>query len=162
MKKIMFLLITAVLAAGSVFAQSGSRALPDLNVVFGENASGPSYTLKLDNNETAIAIARHVGSTSWALPIVGFEGFENSDVMHYYDIPGRYVIPADPKAVKAEKAGEVYYSKPNRLLLFFHDAEVKGNFTKVGEFEATDEFIEAVEQNPVLDFWGVMMINVER
>ncbi len=160
MKKIFFILIVFITAAGVSFAQSSSGSLPDLEVIFGYE--GKAYSLVLEDNETAVAIARHVGRTSWNLPIVGFKGFENSDVMHYYDIPSRYTIPSNSKTVKSEKAGEVYYSKPNRLVLFFHDAQVSGEYTKVGEFSATDDFIRAVEENPVLDGWNVMIINVER
>lgn len=156
MKKILSI-ITLLLVTNSVFAQS---KLPDLKVVFGY--TGTTYPLHLEDNDTAVTIARYVGTRSWNLPIAGFEGFENSDVMNYYDIPSSYRIPSDPKVVTSEKAGEVYYSYPNRLILFYHDANVRGEFTKVGIFDVTRNFIKDVEENPVLDGWGVMIINVEK
>ena len=41
--------------------------------------------------------------------------------MQYYDIPSHYEIPSEPEMVTAEKAGEVYYSEPNRIILFYQD-----------------------------------------
>ena len=52
------------------------------------------------------------------------------------------------------KAGDVYYSEPNRIILFYHDAEVTGEYTKVGTIDVTDEFVKAVEENPVLEGWS--------
>jgi len=160
MKKMFFLLAALTLTAGAVCAEQNSNYLSDLAVNFGY--SGKPYPLHLYDNETAVAIARHVGNRDWQLPIVGFEGFPDSDVMQYYDIPSRYVIPSTPQTVTSEKAGEVYYSKPNRLVLFYHDAQVRGEFTKVGHFDVTSDFIEAVEKNPVLEGWGVLIIKVQR
>ncbi|MCM1542864.1 MAG: cyclophilin-like fold protein [Blautia sp.] len=80
--------------------------------------------------------------------------------MQYYDIPSRYEIPAAPEEITSEKVGEVYYSEPNRIILFYHDAEVSAEYTPVGYFDATDEFIEAVENNPVLEGWGNKIISI--
>lgn len=65
------------------------------------------------------------------------------------------------KQLLPEKAGEVYYSDPNRIILFFGDAEVTREYTKVGYFDYTEEFKTAVENNPVLEGWGnkIVLIN---
>lgn len=52
------------------------------------------------------------------------------------------------------KAGEVYYSEPNRIVLFYHDARIQGQYTRVGYFDPTEDFVSAVEDNPVLEGWG--------
>lgn len=121
---------------------------------------GKSFTLYLYDNDTAAAIARHVGSSSWNLPIYHYDDFDNWEVMQYYDIPSRYEIPSAPEEITSEKAGEVYYSEPNRIILFYHDAEVSAEYTPVGYFDATDELIEAVENNPVLEGWGNKIISI--
>ncbi len=38
---------------------------------------------------------------------------------------------------------------PNRIVLFYHDAEISAEYTKIGTLEATEEFVAAVEENPV-------------
>ncbi|MDE7279665.1 MAG: hypothetical protein K2N26_08080, partial [Oscillospiraceae bacterium] len=93
--------------------------------------------------------------------IYHYDDYENWEVMQYYDIPARYEIPSNPETVTTEKAGEVYYSEPNRIVLFFGDAEVSNEYTKVGYFDYTEEFKEAVENNPVLEGWGnkIVLIN---
>jgi hypothetical protein len=48
--------------------------------------------------------------------------------------------------VTSEKAGEVYYSDPNRIVLFYRDAEITGEYTRIGTFDATDDFVTAVEE----------------
>ncbi len=53
----------------------------------------------------AAAIARHVGTSDWRLPIYHYDDFENWEVMQYYDIPSRYEIPSAPEQVTEEKAG---------------------------------------------------------
>lgn len=63
--------------------------------------------------------------------------------------------------VTSEKAGEIYYSEPNRLMLFYHDAEMEGEYTLVGRIEDSPEFEKAVEDNPVLENWGNKIISVK-
>ena len=43
------------------------------------------------------------------------------------------------KTVTSQKAGEVYYSHPNRIILFYGDGEVTGDYTKIGKIEAADD-----------------------
>lgn len=124
----------------------------DLTVSFGD--SGNPFILHLYDNDTARAIARHVGTADWRLPIYHYDDFENWEVMQYYDIPSRYEIPSAPESIVEETAGTVYYSEPNRIVLFYGDAEVSGEYTPVGYFDNTDEFRSAVENNPVLEGWG--------
>lgn len=110
--------------------------------------------MQLEDNDTARAVAYHVGTSDWRLPIYNYDDFEGWEYMQYYDIPSRYEIPSNSETITSVQAGEVYYSEPNRIVLFYHDAEVTGEYTKVGNIEATDKFITAVEENPVLEGWG--------
>ncbi|MCD2492351.1 hypothetical protein LQE92_06860 [Lacrimispora sp. NSJ-141] len=132
-------------------AQDGA-AQTELYVSFG--GSGPTFIMHLYDNDTAAAIARHVGTADWQLPIYNYEGYDNWEVMQYYDIPSRYEIPENPESVTAEPAGAVYYSEPNRIVLFYGDAEVSGEYTPVGYFDDSEEFRSAVADNPVLEEWG--------
>lgn len=45
--------------------------------------------------------------------------------MQYYDVPSRYEILSIPETVMTEAAGDVYYSEPNRIVLFYGDAAVR-------------------------------------
>lgn len=130
-----------------------------LEVRFGD--SGDSFVMQMEDNATADAIAGYVGTANWRLPIYHYDDYENWEVMQYYDLPSRYEIPSNPETVTAEKAGEVYYSEPNRIILFYQDGEVTGEYTKIGQIEDTEEFREAVESNPVLEGWGnkIVLIN---
>ena len=130
----------------------------ELTVSFGD--SGDSFILHLYDNDTARAIARHVGTAEWRLPIYHYDDYENWEVMQYYDIPPRYEIPSEPETITEEAAGTVYYSEPNRILLFYGDAEVSGEYTPVGYFDNTDEFRSAVENNPVLEGWGNKIVRL--
>lgn len=109
----------------------------------------------MEDNDTAKAIARYVGTTDWRLPIYNYD---ESDVMKYYDIPSRYDIPSNPETVTTAKAGEVFYSDPNRVVLYYQNAEISEEYTKVGYFDVTEDFVSAVENNPVLENWGNKII----
>lgn len=139
--------------------QTVSAGAAALEVRFGDD--GDPFIMELENNETAAAIAGYVGTADWRLPIYHYDDYEDWEVMQYYDIPSRYEIPSGPETVTSEKAGEVYYSEPNRIILFYHDGEVSGEYTKIGTVEDTEEFREAVESNPVLEGWGnkIVLIN---
>lgn len=139
-------------------ASSTDALATELAVSFGDGAE--SFTLYLEDNDTAKAIARYVGTADWRLPIYHYDDFENWEVMQYYDIPSRYDIPANPETITSAKGGEVYYSAPNRIVLFYHDAAVSGEYTKVGHFEYTEAFVSAVENNPVLEGWGNKIIRI--
>lgn len=130
-----------------------------LEVHFGDN--GSAFTLHLYDNSTAAAIKRHVGTADWRLPIYHYDDYENWEVMQYYDIPSRYEIPSNAEAITSEKAGEVYYSEPNRIVLFFGDGEVSGEYSKVGYFDYSEEFRSAVENNPVLEGWGNKIVLIQ-
>ncbi|HIU74560.1 MAG TPA: hypothetical protein IAC62_01620, partial [Candidatus Pelethocola excrementipullorum] len=136
-------------------ASSGGQTVTEaseLEVRFGDD--GEPFMMQLEDNETAEAIARYVGTSDWRLPIYERDDDADYDVMQYYDVSSRYDIPSNPEMVTSEKAGEVYYSDPNRIILFYHDAEITGEYTRIGTFEVTDEFVSAVEDNPVLEGWG--------
>lgn len=145
-------------SGGEQAAESGSA---QLEVRFGDG--GEPFMMTLLDNETAAAIAGYVGTSDWRLPI--YERDDNADysVLQYYDIPSRYEIPSDnPETVTGAKAGDVFYSDPNRIVLFYHDAEISAEYTKIGTFEATEDFITAVEENPVLEGWGNKIILISQ
>lgn len=138
-------------------AESGNG---QLEVWFGDY--GESFMMTLLDNETADAIAGYVGTSEWRLPIYERDADADYSVLQYYDIPSRYEIPSNPETVTEAKAGDVFYSDPNRIVLFYHDAEVSAEYTKIGTFDATAEFITAVEENPVLEGWGNKIIRISQ
>lgn len=151
--------IAATAAATVTVAEEKAEAL-QLEVRFGDRGTG--FTMTMEDNDTAAAIKKYVGTTGWRLPIYHYDDYDNWEVMQYYDISRRYEIPSDDaKTVTSEKAGEVYYSHPNRIILFYGDAEVTGEYTKIGEIEATDDFKKAVTDNPVLRGWGNKIVQIK-
>lgn len=142
--------------SGSV--ETEISAADQLTVRFGD--SGAPFTMYLEDNDTAAAIARHVGSADWRLPIYHYDDYEGWESFQYYDIPSRYEVPSNAETVTSEKAGEVYYSEPNRIVLFYHDAEISREYTLVGRFDVTEEFTSAVENNPVLEGWGNKIVQI--
>ena len=147
--------------SGTSFGNSadGQSKAVTLKVGFGDRSN--TFTLHLYDNETASAIARHVGTADWQLPIYHYDDYDNWEVMQYYDVPSRYEIPSAAESISSEKAGEVYYSEPNRIVLFYGDAQVSGEYTKVGYFDFTEEFKSAVENNPVLEGWGNKLVFIQ-
>lgn len=139
---------------GNDFTQTAS----ELVVRFGDE--GEPFILHLYENDTAAAVAKHVGTSDWRLPIYHYDDYDHWEVMQYYDIPSRYEIPSDPEQVTEEKAGTVYYSEPNRIILFYQDAEVSAEYTSVGYFDYTEEFLQAVQDNPVLEGWGNKIVQI--
>lgn len=147
--------------AVSMENQAAENGSTQLEVRFGD--SGEPFMMTLLDNETAAAIARYVGTSDWRLPIYERDADADYSVLQYYDIPSRYEIPSDnPETVTEAKAGDVFYSDPNRIVLFYHDAEISAEYTKVGTFEATEDFITAVEENPVLEGWGNKIIQISQ
>lgn len=86
-------------------AENESPVATEMYVSFGD--AGEEFTLHLYENETAAAIARHVGTDDWRLPIYHYDDYENWEVMQYYDIPSRYEIPSNPESVTSQQAGTV-------------------------------------------------------
>lgn len=130
-----------------------SSNVTELTVQFGD--SGDSFVMHLEDNSTAAAIAGYVGTTDWRLPVYSYD---ESDVMEYYDIPSRYEIPDNSETVTEAHVGDVFYSDPNRIVLYYHDAEINEQYTRIGTFDATEEFVDAVENNPVLEGWGSQIV----
>lgn len=130
----------------------------ELTVRFGDE--GEPFIIHLYDNDTAAAIAGHVGTSDWRLPIYHYDDYDNWEVMQYYDIPSRYEIPSATERVTEEKAGTVYYSEPNRIVLFYQDAKVSAEYTPVGYFDYSEEFVQAVQDNPVLEGWGNKIVQI--
>lgn len=139
-------------------AETTVEFVPELEVSFGRE--GTPFTMNLYDNDTARAISRYVGTSDWNLPIYHYDDYENYEVMQYYDIPDRYEIPSNPETVTSQKAGDVYYSAPNRIVLFYQDANITGEYTKLGTFDATQEFVSAVENNPVVEGWSNKIVSI--
>lgn len=124
-----------------------------LFVQFG--SGGETFAMQLEDNSTAAAIAGYVGTRQWQLPVYSYD---ESDVMEYYDIPSRYDIPDNSETVTEAHAGDVYYSDPNRIVLYYRDAKINEEYTRIGTFDATEAFVDAVENNPVLEGWGNQIV----
>ncbi len=154
MKKSMMIIMALVVMGASAFAQN------TLKVKFGQH--GKTFTMNMETNETAQKIVRDVGSQSWNLPIYDFDNYQGWEYFQYYDIARRYTYKANPVQVTKVKAGEVYYSHPNRIILFYHDATVNMQLTKIGQIEGTAEFSKAVEENPVLEYWGNKIVTISK
>lgn len=140
--------------------QSAGSGVTELEVHFGDD--GEAFMMQLNDNETARAIAGYVGTSDWRLPVYERDDDVDYSVVQYYDIPSRYEIPSSPETVTEAKAGDVFYSDPNRIVLFYQDAEISEEYTKIGTFDATEEFITAVAENPVLEGWGNKIILISQ
>lgn len=132
--------------------------MPNATVRFG--SGGQAFTFVPEANETALALMRNVTDAGRNLPIYTYEGFEGDDVMQYYDVPSRYEASADPQHVTSERAGEVYLSSPNRVILFYNDADIEGDFTYVGRIEDTAGLAEAVVGNPVVQGYTNKIVSI--
>ena len=75
-------------------------AMAELAVRFG--VDGEPFTMRLEDNSTAAAIAGYVGTSDWRLPVYSYD---ESDVMEYYDVPSRYEIPDNSVVVTQAHAG---------------------------------------------------------
>lgn len=142
--------------SGSAGISDEAAAKSDVTIQFGD--SGKVYVIDMEDNATAMELARNVSSAGRNLPIYNFNNYEGWEDFQYYDIPSRYTIPSSPVNVTSVKAGEVYYSSPNRVMLFYQDAEISGEYTKVGTIRDTAGLKEAVENNPVLEGWGNKLV----
>ena len=132
----------------------------NFNHLYVLNAAQERKSYEKDHFKKCFTGSCIVGTAEWRLPIYHYDDYENWEVMQYYDIPSRYEIPSAPETITEEAAGTVYYSEPNRILLFYGDAEVSGEYTPVGYFDNTDEFRSAVENNPVLEGWGNKIVRI--
>ena len=106
-------------------------------------------------------IAEYVGTASWQLPIYHFDDYDGWESFQYYDIPSRYDIPDGSESVTSEKAGTVYYSHPNRIILFYQDAEISTEYTPVGYIDFSQDLVDAVENNPVVQGWGNKLVFIQ-
>lgn len=145
---------------GETQAVQAGADVTELEVHFGD--SGDAFMMQLEDNDTARAIAGYVGTFDWRLPIYERDDDADYSVLQYYDIPSRYEIPSNPETVTMAQAGDVYYSDPNRIVLYYQDAEISEEYTKIGTFDATDEFVTAVAENPVLEGWGNKIILISQ
>lgn len=129
----------------------------DLTLRFG---GGESFTIHMYDNPTANKIAEYVGTAAWQLPIYHFDDYDGWENFQYYDIPRRYDIPDGSQSVTSAKAGAVYYSHPNRIILFYQDAVVSTEYTPVGYIDFSQALVDAVENNPVVEGWGNKLIHI--
>lgn len=136
-----------------------AAALPNIYLRLGETEDRPSYEITLEDNEVSVRFVRILQDMTRVIPLYVFDGSENTDVLQYYDIPSSYDIPdGTPEMVTSEKAGEVYYSA-GRIMIFYKDAEIEGNFVRIGETLTTEGLEDAVNSNP-LDDWGNRRVTI--
>ena len=140
--------------AGSDTTLSGTT----LTLRFG---GGESFTINMYDNDTANKIAEYVGTAAWQLPIYHYDDYTGWESFQYYDIPSRYDIPDGSRTVTSEKAGAVYYSHPNRIILFYQDANISNEYTPVGYIDFSEDLVDAVENNPVVEGWSNKLIFIQ-
>jgi len=88
---------------------NSTETIKELQVRFGD--MGIPFTLHLYDNDTAKTITSFVGLGDLRLPIYHYDGYDNWEVMQYYDIPSKYEIPQNPETITLQKAGEVYFEE---------------------------------------------------
>lgn len=142
----------------SASAESSANGMPGMTMQFGYD--GPIYTVELEDNDTAATLADYAARGEYNLPIYTYEDYENEDILQFYDIPSRYEIPDDAQHYTEEKAGELYYSYPNRVILFYQDAQIEGDYTKIGTLTSTEGLVDAVRDNEPLRDWNCLVIPV--
>ncbi|MDE7333356.1 MAG: hypothetical protein K2O16_14215 [Lachnospiraceae bacterium] len=145
-------------SASAESAESSRNGMPGMTMQFGYD--GPIYTVELEDNDTAATLADFAARGEYNLPIYTYEDYENEDVLQFYDIPSRYEIPDDAQHYTEEKAGELYYSYPNRVILFYQDAQIEGDYTKIGTLTTTEGLVDAVRDNEPLRDWNCLVIPV--
>ena len=145
-------------SASAESAESSGNGMPGMTMQFGYD--GPIYTVELEDNDTAATLADFAARGEYNLPIYTYKDYENEDVLQFYDIPSRYEIPDDAQHYTEEKAGELYYSYPNRVILFYQDAQIEGDYTKVGTLTTTEGLVDAVRNNEPLKDWDCLVIPV--
>jgi len=167
MKKMMTLLLALLLLmASSALAEEPANAteapaeIATCQVQFGDESD--VYTVHLLDNDTAVALYRAIPENGLNLPIYTFDGYEGWEVMTFYDIPSRFDIPSEPVRYETQQSGQLYYSAPNRLMLFYGDAEMPGDYVLVGYIEDSEAFRADVANNQPLEFWGNKLIMVSR
>lgn len=136
-----------------------TSALPNIYLRLGETNDRPVYEIELIDNEVSERFVRLLQDYTRVLPLYVFDGSNNTDVLQYYDIPSSYDIPSGtPELVTNESAGEVYYSQ-GRIMIFYRDAELEGNFVRIGSTLTTEGLEDAVNSNP-LDSWGNRRVTI--
>ncbi len=132
--------------------------MPKVEIGFGYD--GKKFTATMEDNETAVELVRNITSSGRNLPIYNFDNYDGYEYYQYYDIPSSYKISSNPVKITHEKAGEIYYAKPNRIMLFYKDAEIEGNFVLIGHIDNTKGLENAVEKNPQIENWGNKIITI--
>ena len=139
---------------------ASSTALSGINLTL-RFGGGEEFAIHMYDNDTANKIAEYVGTASWQLPIYHFDDYDGWESFQYYDIPSRYDIPDGAQSVTSEKAGAVYYSHPNRIILFYQDANISTEYTPVGYVDFSQDLVDAVENNPVVQGWGNKLVFIQ-
>ena len=122
---------------------------------------GEEFTINMYDNDTANKIAEYVGTAAWQLPIYHYDDYDGWESFQYYDIPSRYDIPDSSQSVTSQKAGAVYYSHPNRIILFYQDASISSEYTPVGYIDFSQDLVDAVENNPVVEGWSNKLVFIQ-
>ena len=52
----------------------------------------------------------------------------------------------------------VDYTDDDSMIELMHDAVIDEEYTRIGTFDPTEEFVDAVENNPVLEGWGNQIV----
>lgn len=124
--------------AGNGSAESSGTEDMIMEIQLGYNGK-TVYRVQLYDNVTAQELYRDIGTTHYNLPIYHYDDFEQADVIQYYDLPSRYHYTVeDAQEVGEVKAGELYYSDPNRIILVYRDTILEGEYVAIGTVEIDD------------------------
>lgn len=154
--------------AGETAAENDSEENADTEDMILEiqlGYGGNVYKMELYDNVTAQELYRDLGDRHYNLPIYHYDDFEQADVIQYYDLPMRYSYTVEDAVEVGEvKAGELYYSDPNRIILVYRDTTLEGEYVPIGMVDIDDPeaFARGVENSSVLDDWDCKVVPVHR
>lgn len=107
------------------------------------NVNNTNFLVNMDNTPTGKALMARLPSTSMRLPT----SYDQDGVLKYYDMPMNIV--SNPEKITNVSTGDLLMDGNDRLILYYQDAEINGEYTKVGKIENSDGLAEALGDGEV-------------
>ncbi len=100
--------------------------------------NGQELKAILYNTETNRRLVSEIQRNPW----LQLSCYDVDGTYKYYDLPRNY--PTNTETIQSVKAGEILMDGSDRILLYYQDAELNGEYTKIGYFEDAARAAEAI------------------
>lgn len=127
-------------SVNSLSRSTSEQAITNVEI----NVNNNDFTIQMNDTPTGRSLVSMIPSSSMRLPT----SYDRDGILKYYDMARE--VESDPEEISSVSAGELLLDGNDRLLLYYKDTDLSGEYTRVGKIENADNLADVLGNEDVI------------